>query len=101
MESLLAITILKEPNFLEPDFQYSIPFKFSSTKATFSITGSYSYRSTINHTPKPDGTGLISPHDILKANLGYSINPFITSLTAATESIVHYRQALFEFYNPA
>jgi len=110
----MAITTIREPLFLEPAFQYAMPFKYSSTNATFSnfkylfevytsetINGSYSYRTTINHTPRPDGTGLITPHDILKANLGYSVNPFITTLTAATESLVHYRMALYEFYSPS
>lgn len=109
----MAITSLTTPSQLEPVWQNTIPFRFSSTISsttnfryvfdvftTDQVSGSNTFKTRVNPFPRPDGTGLYSPHYVLRDNVNYNFQPMISVPTAASVSLVKYYINAGEEYDP-
>lgn len=109
----MALTILQYPPTLSPVYTNYIPISVISDLATqsnfryiFDVyeqdqeTGDQTFKVRVNPYPRPDSTGLYSPHMVLRDILSYDVHPFITSATAASRSITNYIVNVGEEYNP-
>jgi hypothetical protein len=95
------ITVTRSPFFYEPVYQNSILFGVTSSLSTredfrygFELYKGLSW-SGINESvvrtfayPRPDGSGLYTPHEFLKDNLSYDVNPFILAPTQSYNSLL-------------
>lgn len=111
----MAITITSEPDFLEPAYQNSIPYNVISTLATasnfkyvfetytsptYSTTPFYTYRGLSTTYPRTDGTCIFSPQYILRDNISFDFNPYLTGFSGTTNSVLYYYIRTGESYNP-
>jgi hypothetical protein len=103
----MAIIISQEPQVYEPVYTNLIPFKYASS---FAGAQDFKYISNlfINNQfvdrnagfPRPNGTGLYSPHYILQSNITTKFVPQIVNLDRNDTSYVSYRVRTAEQYNP-
>lgn len=107
----MSISIISTPGYLEPAFQNTIPFNVQSTLATqsnfryifevYTTNGvTNQFKTRVNPFPRPDASGLYSPHYVLRDSLSYKLQPAITIPTANTQSIVTYYFRVGEEWNP-
>ena len=110
----MALTIVSSPEDISPVFTNSMPVVVTSTISSqpnfryiFDVytqnqpSASIStFKTRVNPFPRPDTTGLYSPHYVLRDNVSYTLQPFITEPTSGSASIVYWKMQLGEEWNP-
>lgn len=105
----MSITINTTPGGYEPVYTNSIPFIITSTfqgeenfKYLFKLYNedTSSLLTTIATYPRPNGTGIYSPHYVLQANCNTPLRPPISSITEYDTARILYYVKFGEQYNP-